>query len=80
MFRSDVLRHGEFKVPRKDVFKMAKVLRCSDTGILDCSWEGRAETEEELLRQAKEHAAVVHGETEFSAEEIASVRAAIRDE
>jgi predicted small metal-binding protein len=58
---------------------MAKVLSCKDTGILDCTWEGRAETEEELLRQAKEHAAAVHNETEFSAEEMAAIRAAIRE-
>ena len=58
---------------------MAKVLRCSDTGVTNCTWEGRAETEEELLRLAKKHAAEVHDQTEFSAEEIAAVRAVIRE-
>ena len=59
---------------------MAKVLSCKDTGILDCTWEGRADTEEELLRNALKHAAEAHNETEFSAEEMAGIRALIRDE
>ena len=58
---------------------MTKVLRCSDTGI-DCSWEGRAETEDELLRQAAKHAAEVYNETEFSTEEMTAIKAAIRNE
>ncbi|MFC2078946.1 DUF1059 domain-containing protein [Candidatus Bipolaricaulota bacterium] len=58
---------------------MAKVLRCSDTGA-DCTWEGRAETEDELLQQAAKHAAEVHNETSFTDEEWAGFRAAIRDE
>ena len=58
---------------------MAKALSCKDTGILDCTWEGRAETEEELLRQALKHAAEVHNETEFTTEQMASIRALIRD-
>ena len=58
---------------------MAKILRCSDTGVA-CTWEGRAETEEELLQMAAKHAAEVHNETSFTPEEIAGFRAVIRDE
>ncbi len=39
---------------------MAKVLRCRDLGM-NCSKEIRAETEEELLKLAAEHAEKDHG-------------------
>jgi predicted small metal-binding protein len=39
---------------------MAKVLRCRDLGM-DCPKEVRAETEEELMRLAAEHAEKDHG-------------------
>ena len=39
---------------------MAKVLRCRDLG-LNCRKEIRAETEEELLKLAAQHAAKDHG-------------------
>ena len=39
---------------------MAKVLRCRDVGM-DCPKEIRAETEEELLKLAVEHAEKDHG-------------------
>ena len=39
---------------------MAKVLRCRDLG-LDCPKEVRAETEEELMKLATEHAEKDHG-------------------
>lgn len=60
---------------------MAKILRCRDLG-LDCTKEIRAETEDELLRLAAEHAEKDHG---VAAESIppsilAMVKAAIRDE
>lgn len=58
---------------------MAKVLRCRDLGM-DCDFVARAETEEELLQKAAEHAAAEHNMTEISEEVLAKVRAAIRDE
>jgi predicted small metal-binding protein len=58
---------------------MAKVLKCRDTGV-DCSWEGRADTVDQLMTMAAKHAAEVHGETDFTDEEIAAFKAAIRDE
>jgi predicted small metal-binding protein len=39
---------------------MAKELRCRDLGI-DCSQVIRADTEEELIEKAAEHAIMVHG-------------------
>ena len=39
---------------------MAKVLRCRDLGM-NCAHEVRAETQEELLRLAAEHAERDHG-------------------
>jgi predicted small metal-binding protein len=58
---------------------MAKVLRCRDVG-LDCEGELRAETEEEIMRQAAEHARTTHSMTEMSPEVVQKVRAAMRDE
>jgi predicted small metal-binding protein len=58
---------------------MAKVLRCRDVG-LDCEGELRASTEEELLRQAAEHAQSVHNMKDMPPDVVAKVRAAIRDE
>jgi predicted small metal-binding protein len=60
---------------------MAKVLRCRDLGM-DCPKEVRAETEEELLKLAAEHAETDHG---ISAAVIppsilAMVKSAIKDE
>ncbi|HSF32203.1 MAG TPA: DUF1059 domain-containing protein [Candidatus Tectomicrobia bacterium] len=58
---------------------MAKVLRCKDVGM-DCDFEVRATTEDEILRQAGEHAHTAHGMKEIPPEVVAKVRAAIRDE
>ncbi len=60
---------------------MAKVLRCRDLGM-DCPKEIRAQTEDELLKLAAEHAEKDHG---FSAAMIppsilAMVKSAIKDE
>lgn len=60
---------------------MAKVLRCRDLGM-NCPKEIRAETEEELLKLAAEHANQDHG---IPAENIppsvlAMVKAAIKTE
>jgi len=58
---------------------MAKVLRCRDVGF-DCDGMIRAETEEEILKKAAEHAQTVHNLKEISEEVVEKVRAAIRDE
>jgi predicted small metal-binding protein len=58
---------------------MAKVLRCRDVGV-DCDFEARAGTEEEVLKKAAEHAQTAHNMKETPKEVVKKVRAAIRDE
>ncbi len=57
---------------------MAKTLACRDVGI-DCDWHACAETEEEVLAQAAEHAREDHGITEFSDEMIAKTKEAVKE-
>jgi predicted small metal-binding protein len=59
--------------------EMAKVLRCKDIGM-DCDFVARGETEEEILKQAVEHADTTHDMKEIPEEVLAKVRAAIRNE
>ena len=59
--------------------KVAKVLKCRDVGM-DCDFEVRAGTEEEILKKAAEHAQTVHNMKEITKEVAEKVRAAIRDE
>ena len=56
---------------------MAKLLRCHDV-FPGCSAEVRADTEEELLRQAAEHAASVHGVKQLDEAAVKSIKAQIR--
>jgi predicted small metal-binding protein len=58
---------------------MAKIIRCRDVGM-DCDFEARAETEEELLKKVAEHAGTSHEMTEIPEEVLTKVRAAIKDE
>ena len=58
---------------------MAKVLRC-DAIFLGCGHIVRAESEEELLRLAAEHAQQVHGVSEIDEATLSKVRAAITNE
>lgn len=53
-----------------------KTLRCRDVGF-DCDKEMRAETEDEVMQQAAEHAKSEHG-IEVTPEVAAQVRAQIR--
>ncbi len=57
---------------------MAKVLRCRDTGAA-CDWEVRADSEEEILQKAAQHAKEAH-QMEVTPELAATVRRLIRDE
>lgn len=45
-----------------------------------CNWEGRGDTETDVLMQAAEHAKTAHNLTDISTEMITKVRGAIRDE
>jgi len=56
-----------------------KVLRCRDVGF-DCDTVIRAETEEEILRQAAEHAKTVHNLDQISEQAVEKIHAVIRDE
>lgn len=58
---------------------MAKVLRCSDVGF-ECEGVIRAETEDEVLKIAAEHAKSEHNLEEISDEVVEKIRAAIQDE
>ena len=57
---------------------MAKAIKCRDVGV-DCDFEARAETLDELMKQCAEHAKSAHGMKEIPAELVAIVRAAIRN-
>lgn len=58
---------------------MAKVLRCRDVGV-DCDFEARAETVEDILKKAEAHAQNDHGFPGIPPDLLSQVKAAIRDE
>jgi predicted small metal-binding protein len=58
---------------------MAKIIRCRDVGV-DCDFEARGETEQEVLDKCAEHGRTAHGMQELTPEVVAKVRAAIREE
>jgi predicted small metal-binding protein len=58
---------------------MTKVLRCNDL-MPGCKWEGRGDSEAEVLAQAAEHAKTAHNLTDISPEMISKVRGAIRED
>ncbi|MHB0923451.1 MAG: DUF1059 domain-containing protein [Bellilinea sp.] len=56
-----------------------KILRCRDIGF-DCDKVMRAETEEEIFRQAAEHANAVHDLSQISEQAMEKIRTVIHDE
>jgi predicted small metal-binding protein len=58
---------------------MTKVLRCNDV-VGSCDFVARGESEQDILRQAAEHARSVHQVEEVTPELAEKVRSAIRDE
>ena len=56
---------------------MAKAIKCRDIGV-DCDFEARAETVDELMKKCAEHAQTAHGMKEIPVELVAKVQAAIR--
>lgn len=58
---------------------MAKVLKCRDVGP-DCDFEVRGASEEDVLKQAAEHAEKEHGMQHIPPDMLAKVKAVIRDE
>jgi predicted small metal-binding protein len=57
---------------------MSKVLNCGEL-FPGCAVQARGETEEEILKQAAEHARRDHGVTQIDAATLAKVKAAIHD-
>lgn len=58
---------------------MGKVLRCRDVGV-DCDFEARGETAEEIMAQAAKHAKEDHGMEDIPQELVDKVKEAIHDE
>lgn len=58
---------------------MSKVLRCREVGV-DCDFEARGETQQEVLAKTAEHAKKEHGFEQIPAELMAKVHSAIHDE
>ena len=58
---------------------MSKILRCRDIGV-DCDFEARGATEEEILQQCSEHGRTAHGIQELTPELLMLVLGAIREE
>lgn len=56
---------------------MVKLLRCHDV-FPGCSAEVRADSEEEVLQRAAEHAVSVHGAKELDEATVQSIKAKIR--
>lgn len=55
-----------------------KELRCREVGF-DCEGVVRAESEDEVLRQAAEHARSAHGVERFDDAQVRQIRSRIRD-
>jgi predicted small metal-binding protein len=58
---------------------MTKLLRCRDLGM-NCDFEARGATEEDIMRQAAAHAQRAHQISDVPPELESQVRAAIRTE
>jgi predicted small metal-binding protein len=56
-----------------------KVLQCSDVNP-GCSFEARGNSEEEVLKQAAEHAKTAHNLRQIPAEVLSKIRRAIRSQ
>ena len=58
---------------------MAKIIRCREVGV-DCDFEARGATEQEVLAKCAEHGRTAHGIQELTPELVVGVLAAIREE
>ncbi len=56
-----------------------KVVTCRDVGV-DCDFEARGQTEQEIMQKCAEHARSAHGMKELPAGLTAKVKAAIHEE
>lgn len=58
---------------------MSKIIRCRDVGF-DCPGVIRAETEEQAMKLAAEHAKTAHGIKEITPQIATKVKSAMRNE
>lgn len=58
---------------------MSKVVNCRQVGV-DCDFEARGETDQEVIQKCTEHARTAHGMKEMSREMMDKLRRGIRDE
>ena len=58
---------------------MAKVIHCKDVGF-QCEGVVKADSEEEVLKMAADHAKNVHGVSQLTDEMVQKVKSIIRDE
>ncbi|HEY6307142.1 MAG TPA: DUF1059 domain-containing protein [Candidatus Angelobacter sp.] len=58
---------------------MAKVVTCRDVGM-DCDFEARGATVEEVMKKCSEHARSAHGMKEIPVDLVMKVKAAIHEE
>jgi len=58
---------------------MAKKFACRDIGM-ECDFEARAESEQELLKQVRVHARQAHSMRNVDAATMTRIRAAVREE
>lgn len=58
---------------------MSKIVSCREVGV-DCDFEARGETEQEVLQKCADHAKSAHGMDEIPPDLAAKVRSSIRDE
>ena len=58
---------------------MSKVMKCRDVGM-NCDFEARGESEQEILQKAAEHAKSAHGIEQIPPELATKVRSVIRED
>lgn len=58
---------------------MRKIMKCRDVGM-DCNFQAHGKTDEEVMKQAEQHAKEKHGITTMTPDLAARVRAAIKEQ
>jgi predicted small metal-binding protein len=58
---------------------VTKIVRCKDVGV-DCDFEARGSSEQEVLNQCAEHGRTAHGIQELTPELVMAVLFAMREE
>jgi len=66
--------------PFSDHDFMTKSISCADLGHEGCEFHAHGDSDEELLKQVKAHAAESHEITEFTPEIIEQVKSKIKEE